>query len=101
MINNFFNLTATIKRQVYVNNKSSYAVVGQFTCNIQPLGEEMSKINEIQTGRGFALFCGQEEQVQETDLVVVGENEYSVKGITEYKMKGISYKKVLLIKGLK
>ena len=101
MINKFFNLTATIKRQVYVNNKSSYAVVGQFTCNIQPLGEEMSKINEIQTGRGFALFCDEKTQVQETDLIIIGLDEYSVKGITEYKMGGISYKKVLLMKGLK
>lgn len=101
MINKFFDSIAIIKRQIYVGNKSSYSAVGEFTCNIQPLGEEMSKINEIQTGRGFALFCGILEQIQETDLIVVGGTEYSVKGITEHRMGNISYKKVLLIKGLK
>ena len=95
-----FDKTATIKRQIYVDNKSTYANVGTISCNLQPMDNEMSKINDIQIGRGFMLFCRITDDVRETDILIIDTKEYMVKGITDYQMKGIEYKKVMLVRGI-
>ena len=93
-----FDKIATVKRQIYINDKSSYSIIGTINCNIQSMDNEMSKINEIQIGRGFMLFCKTTDDVKETDILTIGTEEYMVKGITDYQMRGIEYKKVMLIK---
>ena len=95
-----FDKIATIKRQTYVDDKSSYSIIGTINCNIQSMDNEMSKINEIQIGRGFMMFCKIADDVRETDILTIGTEEYMVKGITDYQMRGIEYKKVMLVKGI-
>ena len=96
-----FNKTATIKRQVYINNKSSYSNIGTIKCNLQSMDNEMSKINEIQIGRGFMLFCKITDDIQETDIITIDAQDYTIKGVTDYEMGGISYKKAMAIKSIK
>lgn len=96
-----FDKTATIKRQIYVNDKSTYANVGTISCNLQPMDNEMSKINDIQIGRGFMVFCKIADDIQDTDILNIDTQDYTVKGITDYRMGNLEYKKVILIKGVK
>lgn len=96
-----FTQSGTIKRQVYVNNKSSYSNIGTINCNLQSMDNEMSKINEIQIGRGFMLFCKTTDDIQETDIITINTQDYIINGITDYEMGGISYKKAMATKDVK
>ncbi len=99
-----FQQTASVRRQRYVGDKSSYISVGSFNCVVQNLttaDKEMMPINIIQAGRGFVVFCPLSSNVETTDILTIGGEDYEVKDVLDYNFSKISYKKILTIKGIK
>lgn len=86
-----------IKRQTYVNNKSSFASIGTNSGYLRPLSEEQSSLNGVQFGRGFLLIVEVDVDIQQGDKVTIDSKEYTVQGTANHDRGGATkYKRCLI-----
>ncbi len=92
----------TIRRQIYVGNKSTFSDLETVTAYVRPLTEEESSINGLQFGQGLFVMVEDTADVQEGDKILFRTIEHTVQGVALHD-RGISvphFKQVLMTKPL-
>jgi len=96
-----FTTEYTTKRLTIASGKSTYSSYGSGFGFFKPMSDEMAMINSIQIGQGFLLVVDGEVDIKATDRLTINSEDYDVKGVGLHELRGISYKRLILIKGIK
>ena len=96
----FSNSSATILRQVYVLNVSSFTTVGSVSGYLRSLDPETASQNGFQYGYGFSFIADFGTDIRIGDKLSINAVLYDVKGITQngIAQSATSYMKALVTK---
>ena len=85
MIERWYTTSATIKRDVWTNGKSSRSTVATMSCApFQMPSEEYSNYTGLKFMKGYKVYCRTTEDVQEGDILEVGSDTLTVKYVVLY-----------------
>ena len=94
------NAVISIKRQVYVGDKSTYSEISTGTpALLKPLSEERSSLNGFQFGTAFSLTVDSSVDIGESDRITDGDGRlFDVRGSAEYRNAlGFAFKRAILV----
>lgn len=95
----FYTKTATIKRQTYVGDKSTFASVGTIKGHLRPLNETQASANGFQFGQIFAFQTAPDADIRESDTVEIDGVEYTCNGVATHDRppQAVAHKRALLL----
>ena len=89
----------SVKRQTYVGDKSSFAIIATGTGHFRVLNEDQATINGLQYGQAHSLAVLLSVDIQETDKVLIDGIDYTVQGVATHNHgSALDYQRVILTK---
>lgn len=96
----FYTKTATIKRQSYVGDKSTFNTIATVKGHLRALDETQAAANGFQFGQAHAFQVPVNTDIQESDTLTIDGKEYRVNGVAVHD-RGLStdHRRALLTLG--
>lgn len=97
----YYNFSATVLRNTYVNDKSSYVATWNiYKWYLAPITEE-DGLDLDKFWKQFNFSVKPSADIQEADILEIDWEKYNVKGVAPWKWIVVKYKKILLVKSKK
>ena len=95
----FETISYKTKRLTQDGNKSDYAItsIGGLG-HLRQLDDKTASLNNIQYGEGYKFTVELDQDIEVTDKVVIGEEEFEVRGVKKESMGSLSFRELLLVK---
>lgn len=97
----FYVKTVAIKRQTYIGDKSTFAIVSTVKGHLRPLSEEEASANGFQFGQAHSLQVPITVDIRKGDTVEIDSIEYNVSGVAVHDRPptSVAHKRALLTLG--
>lgn len=95
---NLFTTSAEVKRQSYVNNKSTFALTGESYKGYFKPASLNDLIDKERVGKEFHYTTDYTADIQEGDILVIDKKKYNVKAVNKKRvLQHIEYTFCLLV----